>query len=49
MEEKINYKRGKEWQVIQKKKNAWNQTELKLSVKSKIVDIGEIINPYKGG
>lgn len=49
MEEKIKYKRGKEWQVIQKKKNAWNQTELKLSVKSKIIDIGEIINPYKGG
>ena len=43
MQEKIKYKRGKEWQVIQKKKNAWNQTELKLSVKSKIIDIGEII------
>ena len=48
MQEKIKYKRGKEWQVVQKKKNAWNQTELKLSVKSKIIDIGEIINPYKG-
>jgi spore germination protein KC len=49
LEDKIKYKRGKEWKVVQKQKNAWNQTKLQLSVKSKITDIGEIINPYKGG
>jgi spore germination protein KC len=49
LEDKIKYKRGKEWKAVQKQKKAWNQTKLQLSVKSKITDIGEIINPYKGG
>ncbi|GFZ82630.1 hypothetical protein GCM10008018_30580 [Paenibacillus marchantiophytorum] len=48
LEEKIKYKRGKEWTAIQKQKDAWNQTKLQLLIKSKITDIGEIINPYKG-
>ncbi|WP_339203233.1 Ger(x)C family spore germination protein [Paenibacillus sp. FSL K6-3182] len=48
LEDKIKYKRGKEWKAVQKQKNAWNQTKFQFSVKSKITDIGEIINPYKG-
>ncbi|MGG3506281.1 Ger(x)C family spore germination protein [Paenibacillus lautus] len=48
LEGKIKYKRGKKWAAIQKQNNAWNQTKLQLSVKSKITEFGEIINPYKG-
>lgn len=48
LENKIKYKRGKEWEVAKKQKNAWNQTRLQLSIKSNVTDIGEIINPYKG-
>lgn len=49
LEDKIKYQRGTAWEVIQKQKDAWKETKLQLSVKSKITDIGEIINPYKGG
>jgi spore germination protein KC len=48
LEDRIKYKRGKEWKEIQKQKNAWIQTKLQLSVKSRVADIGEIIDPYKG-
>ncbi|GFZ82737.1 hypothetical protein GCM10008018_30740 [Paenibacillus marchantiophytorum] len=48
LEEKIRYKRGKEWTAIQEQKDAWNKTKLQLLIKSKTTDIGEIINPYKG-
>lgn len=49
LEDKIKYKRGKSWLHVQSRKNAWNQTKLQLSVRSRITDIGEIINPYTGG
>ncbi|GGD60280.1 hypothetical protein GCM10010911_17680 [Paenibacillus nasutitermitis] len=48
LEDKIKYQRGKKWEGVHQQKNSWNQTEIQISVKSKINDIGEIINPYKG-
>jgi len=48
LEDTIKYKRGKAWVPVQTK-NAWTETKLQLSVKSKISDIGEIITPYRGG
>lgn len=47
LEDKIKYKRGKAWSALQKRENSWKQTDLQLTVKSKITDIGVIINPYK--
>ncbi|MFF2483847.1 Ger(x)C family spore germination protein [Paenibacillus sp. NPDC058071] len=47
LEDKIKYKRGKEWRALQQQE-AWTRTRLDVSVKSLISDIGEIINPYKG-
>lgn len=47
--DKIKYKRGKAWSQLQKQKDAWTLTQLKVTVKSTIVDVGEIIDPYKGG
>lgn len=46
LENKIKNKRGKAWKAVHARKNAWNQTKLQLTIKSKIIDIGEIINPY---
>ncbi|SCW36665.1 germination protein, Ger(x)C family [Paenibacillus tianmuensis] len=48
LEEAIKYKRGKAWESIRNQRNAWQQTKLRLSVQSKVIDIGEIDNPYQG-
>jgi spore germination protein KC len=49
LEDSIKYKRGPAWKELQKQEEAWTQTKLQLTVKSIIDDIGEIIDPYKGG
>ncbi|MCC8438536.1 Ger(x)C family spore germination protein [Brevibacillus sp. M2.1A] len=49
LEDRIKYKTGSDWENIQKRKGGWKATKLELSVDSKVIDIGEIINPYKGG
>jgi len=49
LEDKIKNKRGKAWEAVQRQKNGWNQTRLLITVKSRITNIGEIIDPYKGG
>lgn len=49
LQDKINNKRGKAWEIVQRQKNGWKQTKLRITVSSKITDIGEIIDPYKGG
>ncbi|UKS23839.1 Ger(x)C family spore germination protein [Paenibacillus sp. HWE-109] len=48
LENKIKYKRGKEWDYLRNQKNSWTQTKLQIKVNSTVNDIGEIINPYKG-
>ncbi|REK76738.1 Ger(x)C family spore germination protein [Paenibacillus paeoniae] len=47
--DKIKYKRGGAWKAIQGNKDAWKETKLKLTVTSSVNDVGEIIDPYKGG
>lgn len=48
LEETIKSKRNKAWRSLQEQKDAWRQTKLQLSVKSRMVEIGEIVNPYQG-
>ncbi|MEK8126583.1 Ger(x)C family spore germination protein [Paenibacillus filicis] len=49
LQDQIKYKHGKEWKELQKREDAWTKTKLRLTVKSTVNDVGEIINPYKGG
>ncbi|TCP67095.1 Ger(x)C family spore germination protein [Baia soyae] len=48
LEEKMMYKGGEDWKIIQNKKNAWLKIKLQLSVTSEIHDVGQTINPYMG-
>ncbi|MFC3746888.1 Ger(x)C family spore germination protein [Paenibacillus sp. GCM10012306] len=49
LEDEMKYKRGSAWKKLQQQENGWTETKLNVTIKSKIEDIGEIVDPYKGG
>lgn len=48
LEGQMKNKRGKEWAKALQEKDFWRQTKLYCTINSKITDIGEIIDPYRG-
>ncbi|MFF2015458.1 Ger(x)C family spore germination protein [Paenibacillus sp. NPDC058177] len=49
LEDEIKYKRGNGWKKLQQQEDAWTGTKLHVTIKSKVENIGEIVDPYKGG
>jgi spore germination protein KC len=48
IEELIGYKRGKAWAELKSNDESWKLARLDIQVRSKLTDVGAIIDPYKG-
>ncbi|WP_373233038.1 Ger(x)C family spore germination protein [Cohnella sp.] len=46
IEHQMGKKRGKEWREALNGKEAWKQAKLEMEVRSKVTDMGAIIDPY---